>query len=56
MLIILIPPLIAFVLGRRAVHAGDARGQLPMLLGGIGAAAFVAINKVPFIVGKLFFD
>ena len=56
MLIILIPPLIAFVLGRRAVRAGDARGQLPMLLGGIGAAAFVAINMVPFIVGKLFLD
>ena len=56
LLIILIAPLMAFVFGRRAVRAGDGRGQLPMLLGGIGAAAFFAMNMVPFILGKLFID
>ena len=55
MLIILIAPLMAFVFGRRAVRAGDGRGQLPMLLGGIGAAAFFAMNMVQFVLG-LFFD
>jgi hypothetical protein len=55
LLIILIAPLMAFVFGRRAVHAGDGRGQLPMLLGGIGAAAFFAMNMVQFVLG-LFFD
>jgi hypothetical protein len=55
MLIILIAPLMAFVFGRRAVRAGDERGQLPMLLGGIGAAAFFAMNMVQFVLG-LFFD
>lgn len=56
LLIILIAPLMAFVFGRRAVRAGDGRGQLPMLLGGIGAAAFFALNMVPFMLGKLFVD
>ena len=55
MLIILVAPLMAFVLGRRAVRAGDGRGQLPMLLGGIGAAAFVAMNMGQFVLG-LFID
>ena len=55
MLIILIAPLMAFVFGRRAVRAGDGRGQLPMLLGGIGAVAFFAMNMVQFVLG-LFFD
>jgi hypothetical protein len=55
LLIILIAPLMAFVFGRRAVRAGDGRGQLPMLLGGIGAAAFFAMNMVQFVLG-LFFD
>ena len=55
LLIILIAPLMAFVFGRRAVRAGDGRGQLPMLLGGIGAAAFFAMNMASFVLG-LFFD
>jgi hypothetical protein len=55
MLIILIAPLMAFVFGRRAVRAGDGRGQLPMLLGGIGAAAFLAMNMGQFVLG-LFID
>jgi hypothetical protein len=55
LLIILIAPLMAFVFGRRAVRAGDGRGQLPMLLGGIGAAAFFAMNMVQFVMG-LFLD
>lgn len=55
LLIILIAPLMAFAFGRRAVRAGDGRGQLPMLLGGIGAAAFFALNMVQFVLG-LFFD
>ena len=55
MLIILIAPLMAFVFGRRAVRAGDGRGQLPMLLGGIGAAAFFAMNMGQFVLG-LFID
>ena len=55
LLIILIAPLMAFVFGRRAVRAGDGRGQLPMLLGGIGAAAFFALNMASFVLG-LFFD
>lgn len=56
LLIVLIAPLMAFVFGRRAVRAGDGRGQLPMLLGGMGALAFLALNMVPFIVGKLLLD
>jgi hypothetical protein len=55
LLIILIAPLMAFVFGRRAVRAGDGRGQLPMLLGGIGAAAFFAMNMIQFVLG-LFID
>ena len=55
LLIILIAPVMAFVFGRRAVRAGDGRGQLPMLLGGIGAAAFFALNMASFVLG-LFFD
>lgn len=55
LLIILIAPLLSFVFGRRAVRAGDGRGQLPMLLGGIGAAAFVAMNMIQFVLG-LFLD
>jgi hypothetical protein len=55
LLIILIAPLMAFVFGRRAVRAGDGRGQLPMLLGGIGAAAFLAMNMGQFVLG-LFID
>jgi hypothetical protein len=55
LLIILIAPFMAFVFGRRAVRAGDGRGQLPMLLGGIGAAAFYAMNMVQFVLG-LFID
>ena len=55
LLIILIAPLMAFVFGRRAVRAGDGRGQLPMLLGGIGAAAFFAMNMGQFVLG-LFID
>jgi Na+-driven multidrug efflux pump len=55
LLIILSAPLMAFVFGRRAVHAGDGRGQLPMLLGGIGAAAFFALNMVQLVMG-LFLD
>ena len=54
LLIILIAPLMAFVFGRRAVRAGDGRGQLPMQLGGIGAAAFFAMNMVPFMLGLIF--
>lgn len=54
LMIILIAPLMAFVFGRRAVRAGDGRGQLPMLLGGIGAAAFLAMNMASFIMGLLF--
>ena len=51
LLIILIAPVMAFVFGRRAVRAGDGRGQLPMLLGGIGATAFFAINMIQFVLG-----
>ena len=54
LLIILIAPLVAFVFGRRAVRAGDGRGQLPMLLGGIGAAVFFAMNVASFMLRLLF--
>ena len=54
LLIILIAPVMAFVFGRRAVRAGDGRGQLPMLLGGIGAAVFFAMNVASFMLRLLF--
>lgn len=53
LVIILVAPLMAFLFGRRAVRAGDQRGQLPMLLGGIGSAAFLALNVFQFVVGLL---
>ena len=53
LVIILVAPLMAFLFGRRAVRAGDRRGQLPMLLGGIGSAAFLALNVFQFVVGLL---
>jgi hypothetical protein len=52
-LIILVAPMMAFLFGRRAVRAGDQRGQLPMLLGGIGAAAFLALNVFQFFARLL---
>lgn len=53
MAITLVAPLIAFFLGRKAMRAGDARGQVPMLIAGIGGAMFLASNLGQFALGLI---
>lgn len=47
-----LPGLAAFGFGRRAVRGGRAQAQVPMLLGGVGALGFVALNLVSYLVGR----
>ncbi|HEX6887352.1 MAG TPA: hypothetical protein VF143_04525 [Candidatus Nanopelagicales bacterium] len=51
--VILAPVLVAFLLGRAAVRAGDERARLPMTLAGIGGLLFLAANLAPLLLRAL---
>jgi hypothetical protein len=51
-LVFLIPCVVAWFLGRRAVAAGESQGRLPALLGALVGAMFVLMNLVG-VVGRI---
>jgi hypothetical protein len=49
MLVFAVPCVVAWVLGRRAVAAGEARGSTPALIGAVAGVAFIGLNLVGLI-------
>jgi len=53
-LVAIVPAGMALGYGLRARRAGDQRGVVPALVGGALAGAFVGLNVISYVVGRLF--